>query len=109
MKLSLTYRTSLVRFPYLLALLVSLVLADGLITETLVGNGLGRESNLLLRGLLDNGNFMVFKIVGALACAVILWDVHRRHPRLASVSTLLFIALYTGIVYWNISVFIAGL
>ena len=109
MKFSYTRYASIVKFPYLLALLVALVLADGLMTEFLIAGGLGQEGNLFLHKILDSGNLIGFKIIGALVSAVILWDIHRRHPNLAFASTLLFIAVYTGIVYWNMFVFVTGL
>lgn len=99
----------LVRFPYLLALLVGLVLADGLMTEFLIAGGLGQEGNLFLHGILGSGNLIALKAVGATVSAVILWDVHRRHPGLAFAATLAFIAVYTGIVYWSIFVFVSNL
>ena len=90
------------KFQYLLAVLVGLVLADGYLTQFLVGSGLGREANPFLGNIIDNRNLMTLKIVGALICALILLDIHRRHSRLAFVSTLLCVVAYTGIVCWNI-------
>ncbi|MFC2022707.1 DUF5658 family protein [Chloroflexota bacterium] len=106
MRISLEYRTSRVRFQYLLLLLIGLILADGLMTELLVVNQLGQEANPIIGAFLDNGYHIAFKIVGALVATLILWDVHRRHPNLAFTSTLIFIAAYMGIVYWNIFGFI---
>lgn len=105
-KFSHTYRAGPVRFHYLVALLVALILADGLMTQFLIEGGLGREGNLFLQNVLDNGNLMGFKMVGALVSAFILCDIYRRHPNLAFASTLLFVAAYTGIVYWNIFSFV---
>jgi hypothetical protein len=90
------------KFQYLLAVLVGLVLADGYLTQFLVDSGLGREANPFLGNIIDNGNLIALKLVGALISSLILWDIHRRHPRLASVSTLLCVVAYTGIVCWNI-------
>ncbi len=109
MKLSYSRFASIVRFPYLLGLLVALVLADGVITEFLIAGRLGQEGNLFLHGILGSGNLIVFKIIGAFVSALILWDIHRRHPNLAYGATLLFTALYTGVVCWNVSVFVASL
>ena len=98
--------TSRPRFPYLLVLLVALVIADGLMTEFLVAYRLGWEANPLLSGFLKSGNLTVFKTVGASVAALILWDVHRRHPSLALASTLVFVVAYMAIIYWNIVSFI---
>jgi hypothetical protein len=95
-----------VRFPYLLFLLVALVLADGLITQSVVDANLGRELNPLLQNLISNGNLIGFKIVSALVCIFILLDIYRRNSNLAVISTMVFIAAYAGIVYWNIFSFV---
>jgi hypothetical protein len=97
-----------VRFPYLLFLLVALVLADGLITQSVVDASLGREVNPFLQNLISNGYLMGFKIAGALVCAFILWDIYRRHSKLAVISTSLLVAAYTGVVYWNIFSFVVA-
>jgi hypothetical protein len=97
-----------VRFPYLLFLLVALVIADGLITQSVVDAGLGREVNPFLQNLISNGNLIGFKIVGALVCIFILWDIYRRHSNLAVISTVVLIAAYTGIVYWNTFSFVVA-
>jgi hypothetical protein len=99
-----------VRFQYLLLLLVSLLLADGLVTQLITEAGLGREVNPFLQNLGNGWNFIAFKTAGALISAFILWDIHRRHTKLAIIVTVLFIIAYTGIVYWNIfSFFVACL
>lgn len=91
-----------IRFPYLLLLLVALVLADGLFTQSVVDAGLGREVNPFLQNLVSNGNLIGLKISGALVCSFILWDIYRRHSNLAVISTSVLIVSYIGIVYWNI-------
>ncbi len=102
------YRAQPVRFRYLVVLLVALVLADGVMTEFLVERGLAREGNPFLHSLLVSGNLMLFKLAGAIVCALILWDVYRRHPNLAFAGTLLLVAGYSAIVYWNIFSFVVA-
>lgn len=69
------------KIVYLLSALVALVTIDGLMTEFLVGKGAAREVNPFLKPLVGDIGFIVLKVAGALLCAFILWDVHRRFPR----------------------------
>lgn len=89
---------------YLLGLLVALVISDGLLTQFLVTNGVAREGNPFLEPIVGEDVFMVLKVVGALLCALILWDVHRRFPKVALISTSCFVVGYGVIVLWNLSV-----
>jgi hypothetical protein len=91
---------------YLLGLLVILVVLDGLLTQGLVNGGLAREGNPLLRPLVGEAGFIVLKVVGALLCAFILWDIYRRFPRVAIIATSCFVVAYGAIVLWNSSLFI---
>ncbi len=90
---------------YLLSALVALVVSDGLISQFLVRSGLGREWNPFLETLVGEWNFLVIKVLGVLLSAVILWDIYKRRPNLAVITTLCFIVLYSGIVLWNLFVF----
>ena len=90
---------------YLLGVLTTLVILDGLITHLLIENGLAREANPFLATLVGGGNFLVIKVVGALLCAFILWDIYKRWPKLALISSFCFAVAYTGIVLWNVSLF----
>ncbi len=95
------------RFYYILLLLAGLVVADGLITQFLIGTGIAREGNLLLQDLLNSGNFMPVKIAGALLSVILLVNIYRHYPKMATIASCCFIVIYTGIVYWN--VIVAGL
>ena len=90
---------------YLLSLLVIFVVSDGLVTNYLISNGLGREGNPLLQPIVGDVGFIILKIVGALLCAFILWDVSRRYRKLALIATSCCVAFYAAIVLWNLSVF----
>ena len=92
------------QIKYLLAVLVTLVVSDGLISQFLVLNGLAQEGNPLLRPLIGEGHFLFIKVVGALVSAIILWDIYKRRPKLAMIISLFSVAVYTGIVYWNLAV-----
>lgn len=87
-----------------LGTLVVLVVADGLITNFLVGNRLGVEGNPFLQSLVGSDGFLVLKAAGVLLSAFILWDIFKRQPKLAMISSLCFVVLYTGIVFWNLGV-----
>ena len=91
---------------YLLGALVGLVTLDGVLTELLVGKGTAREANPLLQPLVGDMGFMILKVVGALLCAFILWDVHRHNPRVAIIATSIAVVGYAGIIAWNASLFL---
>lgn len=90
----------------LLGLLVVFVIADGLITQLLIRDGLAREGNPFLQPLVGESGFIILKAAGALLCAFILWDIYRRFPRVAVIATWCFVAAYGVIVLWNSSLFI---
>ncbi len=89
---------------YLLGLLVLLNISDGLLTYFLIRLGLGREGNPFLLELVHQPTFMIIKIAGVLLAALILWDIYRRHPKLALWSTSCFVSLYGVIVLWNLGI-----
>ena len=91
---------------YLLGVVFALVVADGVISNFLINQGLGRESNPLLKTLVGQDSFPLIKVAGALLSILILWDIYKRWPRLAVISSICIVALYTGIVYWNILTFV---
>ncbi len=88
----------------LLGLLILLVISDGLLTHFLVTDGRAWEGNPFLRPLVGDVGFILLKAAGVLICAVILWDIHRRFPKLALVSTWFFVVCYGAIVLWNLSI-----
>jgi intracellular septation protein A len=85
---------------YLLSLLAFFIVSDGLLTHALVGNGL-REGNPLLVPLVSQGNLMVLKLVGTIVCIIILWDLYRKFPKVALITTSCFVVAYGAIVLWN--------
>jgi hypothetical protein len=93
------------KFKYLLLALILLVIADGLITNFLVRDGLVSESNPFLQSLVGDTNFIILKTAGALLCALILWDIYKRWSKLAVASSSCFVAIYAGIVIWNLCLF----
>lgn len=92
---------------YLLGLLILLNIVDGLTTHFLTQAGIGREGNPFLFRMVGEPEFMIIKVVGVVVCVLILWDIYRRYPRLAFMSTLCFVIGYTAIVFWNLSFFLS--
>lgn len=93
------------RMKYLLGALIALVVSDGLISHFVVAHGLAHEGNPFLRTLIGEQSFLVIKVVGALFCAFILWDIYKRRPQMAVISSWCFVGFYAGIVIWNLYVF----
>ena len=93
------------RFRLLLYTLIGLVVADGLITEFLVKNRFAREGNPFLEQWVGGDHFLILKTAGAILATLILWDIGKRYPKLATVVTSSFVVVYTLIIFWNISVY----
>jgi len=94
------------RVEYLLGTLLSLVVADGLISQYLIKNGLGHEANPFLKVLVMENDFLIIKMCSAILCVIILWNIARRLPRLIFIFSTCFVGLYTAILFWNIAVFL---
>lgn len=90
---------------YVLGLLIILEIADGVLTHFIIRGGLGREGNPFLLPLVGGNTFLILKVVGVLLCALILWDIYRRYPKVALIATSCFVAFYGAIVLWNVSLF----
>jgi hypothetical protein len=84
------------------------VVADGVITNILIKNEIAWESNPILKGIAGGYGLIIVKIIGVLAAALILWDVHRRHPRTAFWVGVAFTLIYAAIVVWNTRLLILG-
>ncbi len=91
---------------YLLGLLIGFEILDGLMSHFLVRSGLGQEGNPFLKPIVGEVNFLVLKVVGGFLCALILWDIYKRSPRVALISTSCFVVIYAAIVGFNLSVFL---
>jgi len=90
---------------YLIGLLIGFEIADGLLTHFLITGGLAREGNPLLQPIVGEASFLILKVVGVLICAVILWDIYKRFPKMALAATSCFVVFYGVIVLWNLSLF----
>ena len=91
-----------------MGLVFALVIADGLITRFLITQGLGQEWNPFLRPLAGEESLLLIKVIGALLSVFILWDIYRKRPRLATVTSISTIIIYTGLVYWNLLIFLVA-
>jgi hypothetical protein len=97
------FQTTEKKIIYLLITLVSLIIVDGLLTQFLVPSGKMIEANTFIEPYIGQASFLIIKIVGAFLCAVILWDIHRRFPRLGLIATWIAVIGYSFIVIWNSS------
>ena len=91
---------------YLLSLLAGFEISDGLLTYFLIRHGLVREGNPFLLPIVGEDNFLVLKLVAAILCVLILWDIFKRSPKLALISTSCFVVVYGVIVIWNLGIFL---
>ncbi len=90
---------------YLLAVMTVLVIADGFITQFLVKGGIATEGNPIMRPLVDDFTFIIVKVLGAIVCSIILWDIYKRRAKLALISTSCIAGCYAIIVIWNLHLF----
>ena len=90
---------------YILGLLVGFEILDGVISHFLIRSGLAREGNPFLQPIVGEVNFLILKVVGGLLCALILWHIYKRYPKLALISTSCFVVVYAVIVLWNLGLF----
>ncbi len=88
----------------LIALLVGLETADGLITYSAIIKDLAWEANPVVQRVWGTGNFMLMKISGAILCALILWLLYKRFPMVSLTATSSIVAIYTAVLTWNLSV-----
>ena len=93
---------------YLLLLLSGLEISDGIMTNSLVGNGLLQEANPLMTSIVGDGDFLLLKVVGALLSALALWQIYRRFPRLALTTTSSVLLFYSAVLAWNLGVFLGA-
>lgn len=93
---------------YFLALLGSLQVMDGMLTQFLVENGVVKEGNPLVEPLVLGGNFLLLKVVGAIFSVVVIYFIHRLFPRLALTAASGMVAFYGAVAFWNALVLLGG-
>lgn len=94
---------------YILGALLFMEVADGLLTSALIEKEIAWEANPLLYDIAGKPYFPVLKIAGGLVAIIILWDIHRHHPRLAFWTASVFVLIYTGIAGWNLHLLLSNL
>ena len=91
---------------YLLMIMGVFKITDGIITHFFVGDGLVREANSLMVPVIQGGDFLLLKVIGAFCCVLILWRLYKRYPRLAVSTTSSIVVFYAAVTAWNTSVFL---
>lgn len=86
--------------------LFCIIVADGLITQFLVTGGHGLEVNPFLRAWVSHELFLAIKVSGAFLATLLLWIKYNVRPRLIYTITVMFLAFYTAVVFWNLFVFL---
>ena len=86
--------------------LFALIVADSLITKFLVTNGHALEVNPFLQAWVGQELFLTIKVVGSFLAILLLWIKYSAKPKAVYAITLVFLAFYTVIVFWNLSVFL---
>jgi hypothetical protein len=86
--------------------LFGIIVADGLITQFLVIGGHALEVNPFLRAWVSQGLFLAIKVSGAFLATLLLWIKYNVKPRLVYIITVVGLAFYTAIVFWNLFVFL---
>ena len=84
------------------------IVADGLITQFLVSGGQGLEANPFLQAWVSQNIFLAIKISGAFLISLFLWVKYNSKPKLIYSITAVFLAVYTGIVLWNLLVYLVS-
>ncbi len=90
----------------LLGALVATIVADGVITQYLISTGFAHEGNPFLHFWVEEDTFLIVKLLGGLLAAIYLWNIYRRHSKLAIVCSSLFLTLYTFVIFWNLRILI---
>jgi hypothetical protein len=88
----------------LIPLLVILETADGLLTYSSVAKNVVREANPLLQNMAGTGNFLLMKISGAILCALLLWMVHKRFPKISLIAASGILVFYLAVFTWNLTI-----
>jgi hypothetical protein len=96
------------RTIFMLAMMAQLQLWDAIITQAFVMNGLARESNRIAAHMVSQGNYLLFKVAGILACLALLWVIGRRYPDLTKLTAAVVCIFYLAVIAWNFLVLFSG-
>ena len=78
---------------------------DGLVTHVFVNNGAVKEGNPLMAPLIQDGNFLLLKVLGVLLCIPVIWLLYKRFPKLALATASSLAVFYSAVLCWNFLVF----
>lgn len=78
---------------------------DGLVTHVFVNNGVVKEGNPLMAPLIQDGNFLLLKVLGVLLCIPVIWLLYKRFPKLAMATASSLAVFYSAVLCWNFLVF----
>ena len=90
------------RIRLLIGIIIPLVVADGIISNFLVTQGLCLEANPFLRLWVVEPSFLTVKIVAGILVTLLLWDIYKRNQRLSFIASTYCVIVYTATVYWNV-------
>lgn len=93
---------------YLLILMSSFKITDGIMTDHFVRQGSVREGNPLVAEIVMDGSFLWLNIAGALLCVLGLWGLSHRFPRLTGITTASITIFYGAAIVWNLSVLLGA-
>ena len=88
---------------YILILLCSLEILDGIFTHWAVTTGLTRELNPVMASLAGDRSFLLLKVIGAILSSLVLWWLYGRFPRIAMTSATCVVIMYVLVFTWNFS------
>jgi uncharacterized membrane protein YqjE len=92
----------------LLVLMSGLEISDGVYTDFAVGKNMVEEGNSLMESLVLSGDFILFKVLGALLCSLCLWLLYKRFRRVALTVTTGVIVFYSAVMVWNLGIVCTG-
>lgn len=73
-------------------------------THFLVRNGIVREGNPLMEPVVQEGSFLLLKVIGLLFSVLILWSTHKRFPEATRIATLSIVVFYGVVMAWNLNI-----
>jgi hypothetical protein len=90
---------------YLLILAGQLQIGDGVMSHVFVNNGIVKEGNPLMAPFIQDGNYLLIKVVGVVLSIPLLWIIYKRFPRLAMGTATSLAVFYSAVLCWNFLVF----
>lgn len=92
----------------ILLILATLIIADGWITEAIIGKGYGIEASQTCNILLSADALTIAKYAGAGIVVYFLYRWHKTKPKVSKWVTNIGLVLYGGLFIWNVSIYYLG-